>query len=173
MTVHRSADPSHRRPAGYSLAQIALHWIIAGLVLWQLVFGEAMAHVHDDFLEGRSSDPSEVAQATLHWWIGLAVLGLVVLRLALRLGRGAPAPAPGPAWQVRAATSVHHLFYLLLVLVPLTGLAAYYQWLGPVGELHELAKPVFIVLIALHAAAALWHQFAVRDGTLMRMVRPR
>jgi cytochrome b561 len=50
-----------------------------------------------------------------------------------------------------------------------TGLLGYY--LGdPWGELHTLGKPVFIVLIAVHAAAALFHQFWIRDNTLRRML---
>jgi cytochrome b561 len=40
------------------------------------------------------------------------------------------------------------------------------------GDIHALAKPVFIVLISIHAAAALFHQLWLRDGTLKRMLLP-
>ena len=35
-----------------------------------------------------------------------------------------------------------------------------------------LGKPLFIVLIALHVLATLWHQFVRHDGTLRRMLVP-
>jgi cytochrome b561 len=34
------------------------------------------------------------------------------------------------------------------------------------------AKPAFIILIAIHALAALYHQFWLKDGTLKRMLAP-
>jgi cytochrome b561 len=57
-------------------------------------------------------------------------------------------------------------------MVPISGLVALYIN-DEVGDIHSLAKPVFIVLIAAHAAAALYHQFIVKDGTLRRMLVPR
>ena len=97
---------------------------------------------------------------------------LVIVRIGLRLQRGAPAHAGDtPAAAARIATGLHMAFYVLLVLVPITGILAYYH-LAPVGPLHTLAKPLFVVLVALHAAAALFNQFVRRDGTLMRMLVP-
>ncbi|MEI4486140.1 cytochrome b/b6 domain-containing protein [Frigidibacter sp. MR17.14] len=157
---------------GYSALQILLHWLIAALVAFQLIFGESMGHVGRALARGETPDPTDAALASAHYWVGLSILGLVVIRLAVRLRQGTPAPAPAPAWQVKAAKGMHHLFYLLLVLVPLTGLAAVYVT-PEAGDIHELAKPAFLILIALHAAAALWHQFALGDGTLMRMLKPR
>jgi cytochrome b561 len=63
------------------------------------------------------------------------------------------------------------LFYALLVAVPVTGLLGYY-FEGPYGDIHSWAKPVFIGLIAIHAAAALFHQFWLKDGTLTRILKP-
>ncbi len=40
------------------------------------------------------------------------------------------------------------------------------------ADLHELAKPAFVFLIAVHVVAALWHQFWLKDGLLVRMKRP-
>ena len=33
-------------------------------------------------------------------------------------------------------------------------------------------KPVTIILVAVHVVAALWHQFYLKDGLLLRMKRP-
>jgi cytochrome b561 len=71
----------------------------------------------------------------------------------------------------KAAALSHAAFYALLVAAPILGVLAYY--LGkPFGDLHELCKPALIILIGAHAAAALFHQFWLKDGTLRRMLVP-
>jgi cytochrome b561 len=39
------------------------------------------------------------------------------------------------------------------------------------GEVHEALASVMLALIAVHVAAALWHQFILRDRALSRMVK--
>ncbi len=157
---------------GYSYYQIALHWIIALLVLFQLFFGESMTAVVDAAEEGRQLSSADQTMGSAHYWVGIAILALVVLRLILRLAAGAPAPAgKGPRWMHLAASASHGLFYLLLLATPIVGLLAFYAG-DPWGDIHSLAKPAFIVLISVHALAALYHQFWLRDGTLRRMISP-
>ena len=157
---------------GYSILQIGLHWLIAALVLVQLVFGESMAEFVEAAEEGEAVSALDARLAGVHYYFGLAILALVAVRLVLRFRRGAPpAPDANPALELAGKVS-HWLFYALLVVAPITGLLGYY--LGdPFGEVHELAKPVFIGLIALHVAASLYHQFWRKDGLLMRMLRPQ
>lgn len=151
----------------YTLGQIVLHWAIAALVVWQLVFGESMEALEHP----ARADAAELFLANTHIWAGIAILALVVLRIALRLVHGAP-PADAPnRLAALLAGAVHLAFYVLLVAMPVTGLMAYYGGL-PTGDLHELGKPLFIVLIALHVGATAWHQFVRRDGILRRMVVP-
>jgi len=153
--------------SGYSGIQITLHWLIALLVLFQLVFGESMTTVVDAAEEGTVVSPTDQFLGTAHYWVGIAVLALVLLRLIVRLANGAPKSETG--WMAMAATATHWLFYLLLAAVPATGLLAIYVS-DEFGDIHSLGKPIFIVLIALHAAAALFHQFFLKDGTLKRML---
>ena len=40
-------------------------------------------------------------------------------------------------------------------------------------EIHEFAAYALIAFSALHAAAALWHHFALKDGVLQRMLPAR
>ncbi|ESW91110.1 hypothetical protein X770_10755 [Mesorhizobium sp. LSJC269B00] len=40
------------------------------------------------------------------------------------------------------------------------------------GDVHTWAKPVFIVLICIHAGAALFHHFILKDAVLRRMLVP-
>lgn len=155
---------------GYSGLQILLHWLIAALVLFQLVFGESMVSVVDALEEGRIPDPTDKALAGAHYWIGISVLVLVVLRIVVRLVQGAPAPA-GLGWQAVASKLVHGIFYLLLIAVPATGLMALYVS-DAFGDIHAIGKPLFIAFIVLHAFGALYHQFRLRDGTLRRMFLP-
>lgn len=158
--------------AGYSSTQIALHWLIAALVLFQLLFGESMGAVMAAAERGRPLSDSDATLGNLHYWAGLAILALVAMRIVVRLSAGAPSASDAtPGWMARAARLSHGLFYALLVASPVLGLLAYYFG-DPFGDIHSLSKPVFIVLIAIHASAALVHQFWLRDDTLRRMIRP-
>lgn len=164
---------SDAKPAAYSLLQISLHWIIAALVIYQLLFGESMTRAVDAAAEGTDVASYDVWLAWFHYWFGITILALVALRLVVRLTRGAPSAHPDtPYWTDIMARLAHGLFYVLLVAVPVTGLLGYYVE-GPFGDIHAWAKPVFIGLIAVHAAAALYHQLLKKDGTLIRMLRPR
>ncbi|MGV8955292.1 MAG: cytochrome b [Cypionkella sp.] len=156
---------------GYAPIQITLHWLIAALVVFQLVFGESMVTATDAAEEGTALSTTDAILATAHYWVGLSILALVVTRLIVRLRLGAPHAAEGNPLLALAAKATHWLFYALLVAVPISGLVTVY--INPeVGDIHQLAKPAFIVLIALHAGAALFHQFVLRDGTLMRILVP-
>lgn len=157
---------------GYSALQIGLHWLIAALVVVQLVFGESMTEFMDAAEEGEPVSSLDANMAGVHYYFGIAILALVAIRLALRFQRGTPA-APDTGRLVASAGAITHwLFYALLIVVPLTGLLGYYFG-DPFGEIHTLAKPVFIILIALHVAAALYHQYWRRDGLLSRMLWPQ
>lgn len=153
----------------YSRIQIGLHWLIAALVVFQLLFAEAMEEMVEAAEEGERLSAGDALLGSAHYWVGLGVLGLVALRLALRLRAGRPAGAQGGTPAQWLAGAVHALFYVLLFVVPVLGLLAYYAG-DPWGDLHKLAKPAFILLIGVHVAAALYHQFVLRDGTLRRML---
>ena len=156
---------------GYTSIQIALHWIIAALVILQLVFGESIGEVVRAGERGAVPSSFDQVFASVHYWVGIAILALVALRLWLRRFFGAP-PAVQEGWMQTAAKLSHFAFYVVLVLMPITGLLAFYVG-GPFGEIHEIGKPILIILIALHAIAALYHQFWLKDGTLRRMLVPR
>ena len=159
-------------PAGYSSLQILLHWLIAAMVLFLLVFGESMKEFMRAARQGNSLGAEDQFLADAHYWIGLAVLALAAFRVILRLKQGHPTSAEGGrSFSSRVAAAMHLLFYVLLLAVPATGLLAFYVS-NDFGEIHEIGKPVFIVLILTHAAAALLHQFWMKDGTLTRMLVP-
>lgn len=157
---------------GYSAIQIGLHWVIAALVLFQIFFGESMTAVVDAAEEGQQVSPTDQALGSAHFWVGIAILALVALRLAIRFVSGAPKPASdGPGWMQTAARVSHGLFYLLLLATPIVGLLAFYVG-DPWGDIHSMNKPAFIILIAIHFVASLYHQLWLKDGTLTRMLSP-
>lgn len=162
-----TALPGPSPARSYTLGQIILHWAIAALVIWQLVFGEEMEALEHP----AGADATDLFLANTHVWAGIAILALVMLRILLRVVHGAPPPDEPNRVTALLAKAAHLAFYGLLVAMPVTGLLDYYGGL-PTGEIHELGKPLFIALIALHVAATLWHQFVRHDGTLRRMVMP-
>lgn len=150
---------------GYSGTQIALHWLIAILIVAAWFTGEGGRAATDTVEKGGT------AGFVPHVAIGLAILALVVLRLLVRLGRGAPAAIGTPgSLGVMASDWGHRLIYLLMIAVPLGGVATFFLGLD-VGVIHALAPNVLMVVALGHAALALYHQYVVKDGLLRRMMK--
>ncbi|WP_028456152.1 cytochrome b [Chitinilyticum litopenaei] len=173
------------KPDHYDGLQILLHWGVALLIAG--VFTVAL--VFDDM----PLSPAKFALISWHKWLGMVVLMLVVARLVWRLVRGAPEPdASLPAWQRKLAAGVHHLLYLLMFALPMAGwlmssakgysvvlfgklplpdLVGKNEELGHLlKDAHELMAWTLLVLVVLHAAAAIKHHVIDRDTTLSRML---
>ena len=158
------------RQNGYSLLQIILHWVIALLIVAAWWTSDGMGRALRARIE---SGRSGIEGNTLHVWFGGAVLALVLIRTSLRWMQGAPDTVAGtPPLLELAARWGHRLLYLLMFLAPLAGAAVWYLGLRPAGDVHELTANALMILALLHAAAALFHHFFLKDGTLMRMLRP-
>jgi cytochrome b561 len=171
----------------YTWGAIALHWLIAILMIFMLFFGEDLI---------RSRDAAQAPfLASLHVSIGVTILLLSLARLLWRLGHPPPPlPATMKRWERQAAHWTHILFYVLMIGLPVTGWLAFTSFaaqhsataLGtqlyglarvPVapevpgmGDVHAIGSNIGIAILVLHVAAALKHQFIDRDGTLMRML---
>lgn len=158
---------------GYTATQILLHWVIAALVVLQLVIGEDIKPAYRALSQGSSNTTDDLFNANIHVYVGLLVLLLAVWRLAIRLVNGVPAPPPEEGILLkRIAMATHFLLYLFIFGMPITGALAWYFDLGAMAEIHEFAKPVIIIAVGLHAAAALWQHFFVKSDVLVRMLRP-
>ena len=162
----------------YSRLMMMLHWATAALVVAAYLLSEGERQV-------RSNPP------LWHFACGLAVLVLLVPRLIARvLGAAPPLPDYGRRWLTLAARTSHALLYLLLLAVPLLGWYVASRlgvpaWLfgitlppltaavpGPAGifgQNHQVGGNLILILAGLHALAALWHHFVLRDHTLRRM----
>lgn len=171
--------------ARYTAAQIALHWSSAILVLAIIALPYG-----GDLFAGLLGGPGEVF--TLHKSLGLLVMALTVLRLAVRARHGAPQVLPAEArLNLLAAKTGHALLYLLLVLMPLSGLLFGKRplnlfWLveipplplseavrGLAKDFHVTAQFLLFALILGHAGAAIWHHHVRRDGVLRAMLPAR
>jgi cytochrome b561 len=175
-------DPS---PSQYTRTAIALHWIVAALVIGNLCYGL--------YLVGLPLSPQKLRYFSYHKWIGVTILLLAAARLLWRLTHPAPPlPASMPRWERRAAHASHAVLYVLFFAAPLTGWlfssAAGFQtvYLGviPIPDLlakdRELADIIRLAhrginytmgaLIVVHAAAAIKHHVHDRDDVLVRML---
>jgi cytochrome b561 len=164
---------------------IALHWLSFVLVLALAAIGLTM--------EEMAPGTAKVQVYSLHKSLGLTVLFLTGLRLLWRLFERRPAPIAGtPRWQHALASLTHLALYALLLLVPLSGwwfnsTAGFpLRWFGLValpplgefdrsikhqaGETHEFLFWCLAAVVAVHAAAALWHHYRWQDRTLARML---
>jgi cytochrome b561 len=164
---------SNARPLGYSTTQIVLHWLIAALVIFQLIFGEMIVAAWRAYRRGTEATADDLFAANVHIYVGITVLVLATWRLALRFRYGIP---PEPADQGTAqkwiAKITHFVLYLVIFGMPISGLAAWFGGVLPAGEFHEIMKPVIIVFVTLHALAALWQHFVAKTDVLTRMLRP-
>lgn len=151
----------------YSNLQILLHWAIAALILASWFTGDGMGRALSTRLD---SGATGLADNTVHVWIGLIVFALILARACLRMVQGAPGAISGSsAMMTSLAKWGHRLIYLLMVLVPTLGILAWYGHIGALGEVHETLANALMLVALGHAAAAIWHQFIKRDGTLERM----
>ena len=156
-------------PNGYRLPQILLHWLVFALVAFLFVTGDNMTDAFRAMLKTGANS----IRIPIHIIAGLTVLAAMIARLALRRTYGAPPPPADEAAPLRmAASGVHGLLYLDLLLAPLVGLVAFFL-VPAVGEVHEfMVRLPLMFLVGLHVLGALWHHFIKRDSVLARMVRP-
>jgi cytochrome b561 len=157
---------------GFSLTQIALHWAVALLILFNLIMSDDMSALWRQ-IEQTGPMPTTTG-AWLHIIVGVAVLVLVAWRLLLRFTRGVPdAPAGEGKAMKLAGEAGHFLLYVLMIAMPITGLLTFYGGFPSLGELHGgILKVLLWVLIVGHVLAAFYHQFILKDGLLNRMRKP-
>ena len=175
------APPTSLSSHSYNVYSRWLHWIIAGLIIFMIFLGWRL----DDH------DSLRLSRVNLHKSVGILILLLSFVRLGIRFIYKAPPEPPMPAWQAWAAKSLHVLFYVAMIGMPLTGWAMvsssareipffFMQWPHlpvPHGShdtfefFHKLGAKILIYgMIPLHVAAALKHQFVDKDEVIEHMV---
>lgn len=166
-------------PSRYGLVSRLLHWITALLVIFQFL----------RFL-GKYVDPTHWINATfkpLHASLGFTLLVVVIIRLVWMFIQYSSRPRPNQFAVV--AKTAHNFMYILLVLMPLSGMAYVLShgravtvfghevipafsglWLEILGSYHKKFAWILLILVIGHIGAALYHHFIDRDDTLKRML---
>lgn len=158
-------------PDAYSLPQRLVHWAMALLIFYNLLFPDGMNEWHRAVRRGGIPSVDQVSAANLHAYVGIAILMLAIIRVCLRLVQGAPAEiAAEPAVFRLAAKLVHFGLYAFIFAMPLTGIAAYYFGVDAAGSVHaDVLKVILWALIGAHVAGALVHQFYWKSNVVRRM----
>ena len=170
----------------YDGASIALHWATAGLVLLQ--FG--LAELWDFFPK-----PDRHVMIVAHMSFGLILTAVILFRILWRARFGRALPPAGYGLLDRAAKALHYALYGLVVAEVVLGFItrwtdnqalSFFGLLIPsplghysratghfVDHIHDYVAWTIIILVAVHAAAALVHHYWFKDGVLRRMLPRR
>ena len=157
--------------AGYSVSQKTLHWATVLMLVLQWWTSRAVLRTHEVHLIGHKIDPFDLTLHKLHIYGGVAVLGLVAYRVALRWRQGVPLlPLGIPRWMAGLAQAAHLAIYATLVGLVITGLVTTYFWFG-MSIVHRVLVYWLYLLIAAHVLAVIWHDTVHRAGLFRRMTR--
>jgi cytochrome b561 len=176
---------SNNPPAKYHPWSIALHWLMLFLIAAVYLCIELRE------LYPRGSDMRNGLK-DWHFMLGLSVWILVILRLWIRATHKIPAIAPPPVkWQVVASRLMHISLYLLMLVMPILGwltvsyeghavsffgfelpllVSANESMAETIEEIHETIGVAGYWLIGIHALAALYHHYFIKDNTLKRIL---
>ena len=171
--------------SSYTRIAIALHWVLAVGLIYQLGLGVWMGDI--------PKTPPGLRAEWFNWHksIGIVLGLLIVLRGLWRLTHRPPAlPDTLPPWQIWTAHASHGLLYVCMVVMPVTGFLGSSFTSYPIkffgvplprlwdasadlkeafSAVHTGCSYVFMWTIAVHVAAAIWHMW-LRDGIAKRML---
>lgn len=177
------AATDHTR--AYRPVAIALHWIVALLVISTIPVGIMM-------LQEDLPRSTQDALFIYHKNLGVIIFLLVVARIAYRIfNPPPPLPASVPSLQRTIATATHIALYALLLVMTISGyiyvtagdyplelfdaigvphLVAPNEDLADRAQaIHVTARFPLVLLIIVHIGAALYHAVFRRDGVFTRM----
>jgi cytochrome b561 len=188
MTDQTSFDTATRIAAGddgtdYDAVAIALHWATAFLV----VANFALAQTWDWFAKSARG-----LMEVTHMSFGVLLAVVVVARIVWRLIPGHQVSSLEVGWVRLASKGTHYLLYALLVAEAALGFT--FRWgagrpmeffgagipplIGAIDkplrhqlrEFHEWIGWAIIIIALLHALAALYHHYVLKDRVLRRML---
>jgi cytochrome b561 len=170
------------QPTRYHPALVALHWLLALMLLGMLGYGSLVLAAVPN------SAPEKIDALRGHMIGGGLTLVLMLVRVVVRRKTAHPPPAStGHPALDRLAPLVHWVLYGLVFVMAASGIAISVLAglpgivFGGVGALpanfdalpprfvHGLMAKVLMLAIVGHIAAALYHQFVRRDSLMARM----
>ena len=164
----------------YQPVLVALHWLLALMIIGLLCLGFFV------LADMPNTDPKKLDILVWHMAGGMFVLALMILRLIIRRWSARPATATtGSPRLDRLASIAHQSFYVIVFLMIATGwttgwlISGVFQPNGgslpdsfavfPSFRAHAALATLLAILIVVHVAAALYHQFMLKDGLFRRM----
>jgi cytochrome b561 len=169
----------------YGWLSIFLHWFMAIALIAMFLLGQYMVDL--DYY-----DPWYHRAPEIHKSIGVLLLIMMLLRFFWNKFQTSPEPLSSSKKSEIVARVTHNLFYLLVVMLFISGYMIataegvgieVFDWFTVpsliaedsdradlAGDIHEIIATGFIILTAIHALAALYHHFIVKDLTLRRML---
>jgi cytochrome b561 len=176
--------PDSEDATRYTTTAIVLHWLIAATVVGLIGWGWWMQTIPKLPVGPR------VDAFNLHKSIGMTVLLLMLVRIGWRARHRPPPFTPMPRWQARLARTVHLLFYVCLIVQPVSGyLGSAFSgypvrffglvlpaWAPKNDSLKDALSVVHLVnswvlvgALALHLAGTVKHTLLERDGSFRRI----
>lgn len=167
----------------YHPALVALHWVLAGLIIGALIMGgQVLAALPND-------SPDKMFSLRAHMTVGLVIGVLMVVRLITRISTKHPPKADtGNALLNMGGTAAHWALYALVLLMVASGVGisltaglpqiVFFGSGEPLPETFANLAPrtahgIFSKLLALtilaHLAGWIYHQFILKDGLIRRM----
>lgn len=171
----------------YGWIAILLHWVMALGIFFLFGLGLYMVELtyYDEWYKG---------SLDLHKSIGITLAAVWLIRIVWRWFNSSP-EILGSDFEKKAAHIVHLFLYALLLVLMTTGylistadgrgIEVFGLFEIPAlpmsienqediaGDIHWGLAWGLIVMSALHALAAIKHQFINKDGTLLKMIRPK
>lgn len=181
----------------YTSVAITLHWIIAIMMVLLVFVGWRMGDMAEALRGGSTEFTLDDVRFVfdMHKTFGILVLVLSLIRLAWRfMNPVPPMPAGMKPWEVTVARLTHLGFYVLMIGMPILGWLTASSGQAPSFFFHNEAWPipdiapnnrnfheimeflhgrggwVIIVLLVLHAGAAIKHHIVDKDDVLARMI---
>jgi cytochrome b561 len=160
---------------------VALHWILAVLVIAALALGALV------MVKIPNTDPMKFEALRSHMIGGTLILVLMLVRLVVRMRTRHPAePSAGHPLLDWLGWASHRMLYVAVLGQAVSGLLMALQtglpgilfgggvlpadfWVYPIRTVHYLFSRMLMALIVLHIIGALYHTLLLRDGLLKRM----
>lgn len=165
----------------YHPLQVSFHWLVVALLVAMFILGK--------YMSGLPNDTGKLLPLGIHIALGVITLIVILARLIARFRLPQPAPATtGHRFLDWVSKIVHYALYALVLLMVISGISLSVQTgllpivFGGSGaalpadfyafnarRLHGLVAPALALLVLLHAGAALYHQFLLKDRLMARM----
>lgn len=154
----------------YHFGQIVLHWFIAILVLYQFVSSNTFSGIKLSECQGTEVILVKCQSLNNHYVVGSLILVLMVFRVGMRIYFGAPMLSSKIPLYIKVLGKISHLsLYLLVILMPITGLLGWHSYSALMFPIHIFISKGLLFLILIHICAVAFHEGILGSSLIYRM----